>query len=157
MHFRFILALIIPFMMQYRLSGYNFLQPEEVGIISHHTDGELTRQVVNEKISQEMFDSIVREVVEEVGVPAATLGTPVFIGISQRVLNVRTTAFFFIKCSLHSKEIQQLYGSAQDGYESTQLYAMSMSNVEAATSKMPGCHQGGFALYKSMLDAAKEN
>ncbi|XP_020552622.1 nudix hydrolase 9 isoform X5 [Sesamum indicum] len=55
---------------------------------------------------------------------------PVFIGISQRVLNVRPTAFFFIKCSLQSKEIQQLYGSAQDGYESTQLYTMSMVCVQ---------------------------
>ncbi|KAK4408871.1 Nudix hydrolase 9 [Sesamum angolense] len=67
------------------------------------------------------------------------------------VLNVRSAAFFFIKCSLQSKEIQQLYGSAQDGYESTQLYTMSMSEVDAATSKMPGCHQGGFALYKLMV------
>ncbi|KAI3450465.1 hypothetical protein Pfo_007130 [Paulownia fortunei] len=132
-------------------------EPQEVGIISHHTDGELTHEMVNRKVSQEMFDSIIREVVEEIGVPAATLGKPVFIGISQRVLNVRPTAFFFIKCSLQSKEIQQLYCSAQDGYESTQLYTMSMSNLADITSKMPGCHQGGFALYKLMVDAAKEN
>ena len=50
----------------------------------------------------------------------------VFIGISRRELNVRPTAFFSIKCSLESKEIQQLYLSAQDGYESTQLYAVSL-------------------------------
>ncbi|KAL0417803.1 UNVERIFIED_CONTAM: Nudix hydrolase 9 [Sesamum radiatum] len=132
-------------------------EPQEVGIISHHTSGELTHQMVNRKVSQEMFDSIIREVVEEIGVPATALSKPVFIGISQRVLNVRSAAFFFIKCSLQSKEIQQLYGSAQDGYESTQLYTMSMSEVDAATSKMPGCHQGGFALYKLMVDAMNEN
>ncbi|KAK6142074.1 hypothetical protein DH2020_012176 [Rehmannia glutinosa] len=132
-------------------------EPQEVGIISHHTDGELTHQMVNRKVSQEMFDSIIREVVEEIGVPAASLGKPVFIGISQRVLNVRPTAFFFIKCDLPSKDIQQLYCSAQDGYESTQLYTMSMSNLADIASKMPGCHQGGFALYKLMIDAAKEN
>lgn len=50
---------------------------------------------------------------------------PVFIGISRRVLNVRPAAFFFIKCSLQSNEIQPLYSSAQDGYESTQLYTVS--------------------------------
>ncbi|KAK6163230.1 hypothetical protein DH2020_000094 [Rehmannia glutinosa] len=155
-------------------------EPQEVGIISHHTDGELTHQMVNRKVSQEMFDSIIREVVEEIGVPTASLGKPVFIGISQRVLNVRPTAFFFIKCDLPSKDIQQLYCSAQDGYESTQLYTMSMdlshaklmtlntppchdysppckSNLADIASKMPGCHQGGFALYKLMVDAAKEN
>ncbi|KAL0369754.1 UNVERIFIED_CONTAM: Nudix hydrolase 9 [Sesamum angustifolium] len=132
-------------------------EPQEVGIISHHTSGELTHQMVNRKVSQEMFDSIIREVVEEIGVPATALSKPVFIGIPQRVLNVRSAAFFFIKCSLQSKEIQQLYGSAQDGYESTQLYTMSMSEVDAVTSKMPGCHQGGFALYKLMVDAMNEN
>ncbi|XP_020552621.1 nudix hydrolase 9 isoform X4 [Sesamum indicum] len=105
-------------------------EPQEVGITSHHTSGELTHQMVNRKVSQEMFDSIIREVVEEIGVPATALSKPVFIGISQRVLNVRPTAFFFIKCSLQSKEIQQLYGSAQDGYESTQLYTMSMVCVQ---------------------------
>ncbi|KAL3850722.1 hypothetical protein ACJIZ3_012604 [Penstemon smallii] len=131
-------------------------EPQEVGITSHHTHGELTPQKVNSKVSQEMFDSIIREVVEEIGVPASTLGTPVFIGISQRVLNVRPTAFFFIQCSLQSREIQELYSFAQDGYESTHLYTMSMNNLAATASKMPGCHQGGFALYKLMVDASKK-
>ncbi|GFQ06364.1 nudix hydrolase 9 [Phtheirospermum japonicum] len=132
-------------------------EPQEAGVIGHHPDQKLTHQMVNKKVSEEMFDSIIREVVEEIGVPAASLGKPVFIGISQRVLNVRPTAFFFIKCGLQSEQIQQLYSSAQDGYESTQLYTMSMSNLADITSKMPGCHQGGFALYKLMIDAAKEN
>ena len=51
---------------------------------------------------------------------------PVLIGVSRRELNVRPTIFFFIKCSLESKEIQALYSSAQDSFESTQLYAVSM-------------------------------
>lgn len=52
---------------------YKIWQPQEVGIISHQSDGELTGQMVNKKVSQEMFDSIIREVVEEIGVPAAAL------------------------------------------------------------------------------------
>ncbi|XP_051134522.1 nudix hydrolase 9 isoform X4 [Andrographis paniculata] len=48
-------------------------EPEEVGITSHDNAKELTHQLVNRKVSQEMFDSIIREVVEEVGVPANTL------------------------------------------------------------------------------------
>lgn len=50
---------------------------------------------------------------------------PIFIGISRRELNVRPTAFFFLKCSLESKEVQQLYSKAQDGYESVQIYTVS--------------------------------
>jgi len=43
---------------------------------------------------------------------------------------VRPAAFFFINCSLDSKEVQQFYSSAQDGYESTQLYAVPMVNLK---------------------------
>lgn len=39
---------------------------------------------------------------------------------------MRPAAFFFIKCCLDSKEVQQFYSSAQDGYESTQLNAVTM-------------------------------
>ncbi|KAM7496636.1 hypothetical protein LguiA_021050 [Lonicera macranthoides] len=131
-------------------------EPPEVGIESHQNDKDSKNsELINRKVSQEMFDSIVREVVEEIGVPAATLCNPVFIGISRRVLNVRPAAFFFIKCTLQSKEIQQLYSSAQDGYESTQLYTVSTKDLESMASNMPGCHQGGYALYKLMIEAAK--
>lgn len=132
-------------------------EPEEVGIVSHQYGNDSNNaELMSSKLSQEMFDSIIREVVEEIGVPATTLCNPAFIGISRRVLNVRPTAFFFIKCSLQSEEIQQLYSSAQDGYESTQLYTVSMNDLEIMSPEMPGCHQGGFALYKLMVEAAKD-
>ncbi|XP_075093465.1 nudix hydrolase 9-like isoform X8 [Nicotiana tabacum] len=131
-------------------------EPQEVGIISHEGFQELNQcRTINNKVSQEMFDSIVREVVEEIGAPADSLSSPIFIGISRRVMNVRPTAFFFIKCNLQSDEIQQLYSSAQDGFESTQLYAVSMSDLENMASKMPGCHRGGFALYKLMVQGSE--
>ncbi|KAF7805521.1 nudix hydrolase 9 [Senna tora] len=131
-------------------------EPHEIGIASHQRGKDLTESI-NSKVSQEMFDSIVREVVEEIGVPASSLSTPAFIGVSRRELNVRPAAFFFIKCSLDSKEVQQFYTSAQDGYESTQLYAVTMVDLENLASRMPGCHRGGLALYKLMLDDTLKN
>ncbi|GKV08195.1 hypothetical protein SLEP1_g19864 [Rubroshorea leprosula] len=131
-------------------------EPHEVGIANHHYGKDtIESKFRNEKVSHEMFDSIIREVVEEIGVPAASLSDPIFIGISQRVLNVRPAAFFFIKCSLQSKEIQQLYSTAQDGYESTRLYTVLMDELEKMAPNMPGCHQGGFALYKLMVEDSK--
>lgn len=53
-------------------------------------------------------------------------GNPLFLGVSRRLLNVRPAAFFFIKCNLPSEEIRKLYSNAQDGFESTQLYSLSM-------------------------------
>ncbi|XP_002284515.1 nudix hydrolase 9 isoform X2 [Vitis vinifera] len=131
-------------------------EPQEIGIVSHQFDKDMDPDFINRKVSQEMFDSIVREVVEEIGVPEASLCNPVLIGVSCRVLNVRPAAFFFIKCNLHSKEIQQLYSTAQDGYESTHLYTVSRNDLKDMTSKMPGCHQGGFALYMLMVEAVKD-
>lgn len=55
---------------------------------------------------------------------------PVFIGVSRRELNVRPAAFFFMKCNLESVEIQELYKSAQDGYESTQLYTVPLVSIK---------------------------
>ncbi|XP_015583855.1 nudix hydrolase 9 isoform X1 [Ricinus communis] len=133
-------------------------EPEEVGIASHQSSKNFTdSEMINRKVSQEMFDSIIREVVEEIGVPATSLCDPLFIGISCRVLNARPAIFFFIRCCLLSEEIQQLYRNAQDGYESTQLYTVSLIDLENIASKMPGCHQGGFALYKMMVEAVKNS
>ncbi|KAM1148905.1 hypothetical protein ACFX15_028991 [Malus domestica] len=112
-----------------------------------------------------MFDSIVREVVEEIGVPSSSLSEQVFIGISRRELNVRPAAFFFMKCNRSSKEIQELYSSAQDSFKSTQLFTVPVLSIEIndgewqfcenTASKMPGCHEGGFAFYKMMVEPVK--
>lgn len=47
-------------------------QPQEIGITSHQNVKELPDSI-NINVSREMFDSIVREVVEEIGVPASSL------------------------------------------------------------------------------------
>lgn len=127
-------------------------EPEELGISGHAYDDDKTfRDNLNSLISKEMFDGIIREVVEEIGVPALSLSDPIFIGISRRVMNVRPAAFFYIKCSLSSSDIQTLYSKARDGFESTQLCIVPKCELATAASKMPGCHQGGFALYDLMI------
>ncbi|KAJ3676655.1 hypothetical protein LUZ60_004067 [Juncus effusus] len=125
-------------------------EPQEIGISSHKSERDLSD--LNEKVSKEMFDGMIREVVEEIGVPANSLNEPVFIGVSQREMNVRPTAFFFMKCNMNFSEIKELYFKAQDGYESTQIYAVSVEELEKMAERMPGCHCGGFALYKLMMN-----
>ncbi|KAL6864695.1 hypothetical protein ACP4OV_015846 [Aristida adscensionis] len=128
-------------------------EPQEIGIVGHQTDEENIAHL-SERVSQEMFEGIIREVVEETGVPASSLTDPVFIGVSQREMNVRPTAFFFTKCNIDSSGVNELYSRAQDGYESTKLYAVSMDEVRGMRQRMPGCHNGGFALYELMRNAA---
>ncbi|XP_031485910.1 nudix hydrolase 9 isoform X2 [Nymphaea colorata] len=129
-------------------------EPQEIGISGHEDNKAPTEvRVLQERISQEMFEGIIREVVEEIGVPASALSDPLFIGISRRELNVRPTAFFYIKCSMESEEVDRLYHTAQDGYESTQLCIALKNDLEKLALRMPGCHHGGFTLYQLMIEA----
>ncbi|KAM0845600.1 hypothetical protein ACQ4PT_056239 [Festuca glaucescens] len=129
-------------------------EPEEVGILAHQNDVEDVGRLI-ERVSDEMFDGIIREVVEETGVPASSLTEPIFIGVSCREMNVRPAAFFFIRCNVDSSTVTELYSRAQDGYESTKLYAVSAEELREMSQRMPGCHQGGVALYELMRNAAK--
>ncbi|TVU18214.1 hypothetical protein EJB05_34298 [Eragrostis curvula] len=129
-------------------------EPQEIGIIGHQAhEDDLAH--LNKRVSQEMFEGIIREVVEETGVPAGSLTDPVFIGVSHREMNVRPTAFFFTKCDIDSSGVNELYSRAQDGYESTKLYAVSVDELQGMSQRMPGCHNGGFALYELMRKACK--
>ncbi|XP_019102258.1 PREDICTED: nudix hydrolase 9 isoform X1 [Camelina sativa] len=131
-------------------------EPTAVGIDYHQLESNVrTGELLNKKVTQEMFDSIICEVVEETGIPASSLSPPLFIGISRRELNVRPTMFFFVKCSHHSDDIPRLYSSAEDGFESTQLHTVSLDELKMMTSRMPGCHHGGYALYELMLQRLK--
>ncbi|TVU18193.1 hypothetical protein EJB05_34273 [Eragrostis curvula] len=129
-------------------------RPQEIGIMGHQADEE-DLACVSERVSQEMFEGIIREVVEETGVPASSLTDPVFIGVSRREMNVRPTAFFFTKCGIDSSGVNELYSRAQDGFESTKLYAVSVDELRGMSQRMPGCHNGGFALYELMRKATK--
>jgi hypothetical protein len=44
-------------------------------------------------------------------------------------MNVRPTAFFFTKCDIDSSGVNELYSRAQDGFESTKLYAVSVVSL----------------------------
>lgn len=131
-------------------------EPQEIGIMGHQTDEEDFASLT-ERVSQEMFDGVIREVVEETGVPASSLTDPVFIGVSRREVNVRPTAFFFTKCNIDSSGVSELYSRAQDGYESTKLYTVSVEELQGMRQRMPGCHNGGIALYELMRNAAKKS
>ncbi|KAJ7556754.1 hypothetical protein O6H91_05G097000 [Diphasiastrum complanatum] len=131
-------------------------EPDEVGIKSD-ASGSLSRMnnELNGKIAAEMFDGIIREVVEETGVPATYLSEPIFLGISRRVINVRPTAFFYVRCYLSSEAVFDHYNHAEHAFESTKLSAVSRDDLPHEAKKMPGCHQGGAALYTLMFTSAK--
>ena len=58
--------------MSYYWTSFCFDQPQEIGIVGHQTDEE-NLAPLTERVSLEMYDGIIREVVEETGVPASSL------------------------------------------------------------------------------------
>ncbi|XP_024388563.1 nudix hydrolase 9 [Physcomitrium patens] len=123
-------------------------EPVEIGIKGHvDSNSDTEKRALEAKVAREMFEGITREVVEETGIPASFLSEPLFIGISRRVLNVRPTAFYFIKCALSSSQVQAYYLRAADGFESSHLLLVPQDELLHVAKKMPGCHHGGAALY----------
>eukprot|EP00249_Psilotum_nudum_P008186 c21103_g1_i2 orf=315-1226(-) len=126
-------------------------EPREIGISGHINVGSaMEMDQLNAKITKEMFDGITREVVEETGVPNYYLSDPLFIGVSRRVVNARPTAFFYLKCSISSAEVLNFYAHAEHGFESTGLLRFPKENLKCVSGRMPGCHQGGAALFDLM-------
>lgn len=127
-------------------------EPQEIGILGHHDLGCTVE--LNTKITDEMYTGILREIVEETGVPVSNLSDPLFIGVSRRILNARPTAFFYVKCTISTAEVLQFYKDAHDKYESTQLLSIAKDDLPSAAAQMPGCHQGGAALFEQMRKGA---
>eukprot|EP00250_Pteridium_aquilinum_P004504 c14704_g1_i1 orf=104-997(+) len=127
-------------------------EPQEIGVFGHPDLGSIVE--LNTKITEEMYTGITREVVEETGVPAPFLSNPIFIGVSRRVLHARPTAFFFVKCTLSISDVLQFYKHAHHKFESTQLLGITKDDLPSAAAQMPGCHQGGAALFKLMRKGA---
>lgn len=50
-------------------------------------------------------------------------------------MNVRPTAFFFTKCNIDSGGVHELYSRAQDGFESTKMYAVSEVSLVALAAQ----------------------
>ena len=119
----------------------------------------------NEKIRHELFDAMVREVVEETGIPRCKLGSVKCIGFTERVVNKRPDIIFHIPCSIPAEEVHKLYADGPEHeYESTELITMNRGEFfkrvldnTCNTINMPGCHRGGVALYRDYIAYQNDN
>ncbi|CAM6090068.1 unnamed protein product [Calypogeia fissa] len=121
------------------ISGSRRAFTDEVGIKSHSASATPTTTTteLNKRIAEEMFDGIIREIVEETGVASSTLSDPGFIGVSRRKLSVRPTAFFYVKCTLTYAEV---YKHAEHSFESTVLLSSSPGILESVPCGPPALY-----------------
>ena len=146
-------------------------EPEMVGIQSMKEWREMSERIKelpstdwNQQICHELFDAMVREVVEETGIPRFKLGTAKCIGFTERIVNKRPDIIFHIPCFISAKEVHKLYAKGpQHEFESTELITMDRDDfikrvLDENSINMPGCHRGGVDLYRDYIayqDGAK--
>ena len=117
----------------------------------------------NETIRHELFDAMVREVVEETGIPRCKLGSMKCLGFTERVVNVRPDIIFISHCSIPAEEVHKLYvDGPEHEYESTELITMNRDEflkkvLDDNSINMPGCHRGGVALYRDYIAYQNDN
>ncbi|GFT94590.1 uridine diphosphate glucose pyrophosphatase NUDT22 [Trichonephila clavipes] len=84
------------------------------------------------KILEEIFDSILKEITEEVNIPLLNLSSPVLLGVSYNPVTLKTPSLeFYLKCNLNTNEIQELYKKRTEGdlEESTELIVITVEEV----------------------------
>ncbi|XP_046869756.1 uridine diphosphate glucose pyrophosphatase NUDT22 isoform X3 [Hypomesus transpacificus] len=84
-----------------------------------------------EAVVTELFSSVCTEIRDEVNVPMGSLGEPVLMGVAlNHTSSGRPSAEFYIRCSLSSAEIRELYwqGGAE-AHESTDIVFLSQMDL----------------------------
>ena len=114
-------------------------------------------QGLNDNIRDELWDSMIREVVEETGIPREALGKTLCIGFTRRVQNHRPDIIFFVECTLSADEVRRLYANGPEHKsESTDLITVDRMEfitqvIKEDSIHMPGCHRGGVELYRQFV------
>ncbi|XP_060069054.1 uridine diphosphate glucose pyrophosphatase NUDT22-like [Ylistrum balloti] len=84
------------------------------------------------KVIEEMFDSIKREVIDEVNIPHACLSEPELCGIARNTTAAgRPSVEFVIRCSLNAEEVKAKYrqGNQSEADESTNICLLPFDEV----------------------------
>ncbi|XP_077864685.1 uridine diphosphate glucose pyrophosphatase NUDT22-like, partial [Saccoglossus kowalevskii] len=76
-----------------------------------------------EAVVEEMFDSIIREVRDEINIPRMALSEPQLLGVVGNVASAgRLGLDFFMRCSLTAREVTDLYcAGGPEAEESTNM------------------------------------
>ncbi|XP_029637932.1 uridine diphosphate glucose pyrophosphatase NUDT22 [Octopus sinensis] len=108
----------------------------------HAEPQELVGSVTMEKIDvesmspaavvKELYNSVVREIRDEVNIPEDTLLEPELMGVASNLTSAgRPSLEFFVRCSLPSSKVLQLYlqGNQSEADESTHIQCLSVNDV----------------------------
>lgn len=136
-------------------------EPAEIGLtcLEDWRAGRVHAAAWSKRARRELWDSVLREVIEETGVPRDALCEPLCLGLSRRIVNHRPVATFVVQCSLPAAHVVELYrsGMVQDRDESTGIFTLPREDfvrqalAEANPLGMVGCQIGGVMVYREHL------
>lgn len=101
------------------------MEPNEVD------EHELLENMSGNDVVKEFYYSALREVRDEVNLPESSLSWPSLLGILRNnEIGGKPGACFYIRCSLTSEEIDQLYQKGgPESYESTEVILIKMKDI----------------------------
>ncbi|XP_022096977.1 nucleoside diphosphate-linked moiety X motif 22-like [Acanthaster planci] len=99
-------------------------------------------------VRNELINSAIREVRDEINIPESKLGEPYLMGVSKNhTCSGRPGMQFFVKCALLSSEVREMYqAGGSEAEESTELKLIHLSDI---------CHLEGSDMWKEMAPLGK--
>ncbi|XP_071795898.1 uridine diphosphate glucose pyrophosphatase NUDT22-like [Asterias amurensis] len=111
-------------------------------------------------VRNELICSTIREIRDEINIPESELGEPYLIGLAKNnTSSGRPSAEFFVKCTLHSSKVMELYkAGGAEADESTGLKLVPLAEVMSLENtdmwkKMAPSAKGCVKMYTLMIDS----
>ncbi|XP_070577868.1 uridine diphosphate glucose pyrophosphatase NUDT22-like isoform X2 [Ptychodera flava] len=85
----------------------------------------------HDAVVEEIYDSIIREIRDEVNIPVESLSEPLLLGVAGNNTSAgRPSIEFYVKCSLSSNEVKALYSAGgPEAEESTSMALVHLKDV----------------------------
>ncbi|XP_046571099.1 uridine diphosphate glucose pyrophosphatase NUDT22-like [Haliotis rubra] len=94
----------------------------------------------SQAVTDEIFDSILREIRDEVNLPQSSLSDPELLGIARNTTSAsRPSMEFLVRCSLKSEEVVSRYqqGNQAEADESTSIKMLPLEDAVVLETKNP--------------------
>ncbi|GIY84901.1 uridine diphosphate glucose pyrophosphatase NUDT22 [Caerostris darwini] len=90
------------------------------------------QDVDSSMLLEELFDSVLKEVTEEINIPSKNLASPILLGVSYNPITLKTPSLeFYVRCNLSTVEIIEYYKTRYKGEldEAFELIIISVKEI----------------------------
>lgn len=107
--------------------------PEPKAVVGNKSHEEINLlEICPEKVVDEIFNSTLSEIVDEVNIPQDTLTDPLLVGIARNTTSAgRPSSEYYVRCNLTSEEVRTLYnkGTQAEADESNGIMFLPVNQI----------------------------